>query len=105
MTKQQRVIRVPVYWLIVGVAVMFLSPLLSFLMSVRVAEANAAHTREQQAEAQAASQATNRVVVCAWFAAWLDVYDETPPTTETGRTVRAKTLELYALTGCQPPRK
>jgi hypothetical protein len=105
MTGTQRVVRIPIYWVIVGVAVMFLSPLLSFLMSVRVAEANAAETRAQQAKSEAATAAAGRAVVCAWFAAWLDVYDETPPVSDTGRAVRAKTLELYQITGCQPPRK
>ena len=96
---------IPVYWLIVGMATMILSPLLSIFASVTIAERNAEHTRQQQAQAQAAAQVEARKVVCAWIATNLDVFDETPPTSQAGKNLRTRYLELYQISQCQPPRK
>jgi hypothetical protein len=96
---------VPVYWLVVGMAVMILSPLLSIFASVQIAERNAERSFKEQQRAQAAAQAQSRAVACSFFGASLDVYDETPPISATGRNLREKYVDLYTLTGCQPPRK
>lgn len=106
MTQQlRREVRIPIYWLVFGILVVISSPFFSIITSVNIAEDNARDTAARQAATQATAAAASRVVVCAWFAAWLDLYDEDPPTTERQRKVQVKTLELYQLTGCQPPRK
>jgi hypothetical protein len=96
---------IPVYWLVVGMATMVLSPLLSIFASVTIAENNAEHTRQQQEQAQAQAQVESRKVVCGWIAAYLDTFDETPPTSAAGRNLRARFVELYQISQCQPPRK
>ena len=96
---------IPVYWLIVGMATMVLSPLLSIFASVTIAERNAERTQLRQEQAQAQAQVESRKVVCAWIATNLDVFDETPPTGAAGRNLRVRYLELYRISQCQPPRK
>lgn len=101
----RREIRIPIYWLMVGIAVVFVSPIASVWASVQIAERNAERSFKEQQRAQAAAQVQSRAVACSFFGASLDVYDETPPVSATGRNLRAKYVELYTLTGCQPPRK
>ncbi len=96
-----RTVRVPIYWLFVGAAVMFISPLLSIWASVTIAERNARET--QQAQAAASEKA--RIRTCGTFTALLDVYIETPPSTAAGRGVQEAYLEQYRALGCEPPRK
>lgn len=113
---EQRGVQVPVYWVVVGVVVMFGSPLLSILAAVQIADRNAEHVvaeqrRTREAAEAAASQATEaaarraRRAVCELFALNLDVYDDTPPTTDTGRNLRQAYLNFYQMSGCQPTRK
>lgn len=104
-TPARRYVSIPFYWLIVGIAVAVISPIGSFFASIRVAENNAIQQEKARAAQQVASQAEGRRVACGFFAASLDVTDETPPSTAAGRAQREKYLELYQLTGCQPPRK
>lgn len=94
MTQLRREVNVPIYWLLIGLAVMLVSPVLSIIASVQIVERNTA----RQAEA-------NRIVACQWLGANLDVYDETPPTSETGRNLRKKWLDLYNIARCEPARK
>lgn len=96
---------VPLYVVAVGVATVLLSPLLSILASVRIAESNAERIVAEQKRTEAAATAEARRVACAFFTINLDVYDETPPTTATGRNLRQTYLDFYRLSGCQPPRK
>ncbi len=100
-----RDLRVPVYWLIVGIASMVLSPMLSIFASVTIAEHNAALTQERQTKAQVQAQVESRKVVCSWIATNLDVFDETPPASAAGRSLRDRYLELYRISGCLPERK
>lgn len=94
MTSLRREIRVPIYWLVVGMAVMLVSPILAVAASVHIAE-----NRAERARAESAQRS------CALFSALLDTYDETPPLTPAGRNVRATYLEFYTRNGCEPPRK
>jgi hypothetical protein len=105
MSRPQRVVRVPVYALLVGVAVMVVSPLLSILASVQIAERNAERVIAEQQKTEVAARAEARRVACVFFALNLDVYDQTPPSMPTGRNLRQTYLEFYRLSGCQPPRK
>lgn len=98
-------INMPVYWLWVGMACVFLSPVISIFASVYIAETRADRVRVEQAANDRAAQVATRQVVCGWIGAFLDTYDEAPPTTETGRNLRARFIDLYALSQCQPERK
>lgn len=105
MSRVQRVVRVPLYALIVGVALTVVSPPLSILASVQIAERNAEHVIAEQQKTEATARVEARRVACDFFALNLDVYDQTPPSTATGRNLRKTYLEFYRLSGCQPLRK
>lgn len=105
MSREQRVVRVPLYWIVVGVLCMVVSPLLSILASVQIAESNAERIVAEQRRTEAAARVESRRLTCAFFALNLDVYDETPPSTPVGRNLRQTYLEFYRLSECQPPRK
>jgi hypothetical protein len=96
---------VPFYVVAVGVATVLLSPLLSILASVQIAENNAERIVAEQKRTEAAATAEARRVACVFFALNLDAFDETPPTSATGRNLRQTYLDFYRLSGCQPPRK
>jgi hypothetical protein len=115
-TKLQRVVKVPVYWVIVGVMVMFASPVAALVGSVKINNANTARQLASQQKAQveaeaarvqaeAAAKAEALRITCAFFGSSLDVYIETPPQTPAGKAQQANYLELYTLAGCQPPRR
>lgn len=105
MSREQRVVRVPLYALLVGVLVTVASPLLSILASVQIAERNAARSIAEQRRTEAAARTEARRLTCAFFALNLDVYDETPPATAVGRNLRQTYLDFYRLSECQPARK
>lgn len=96
---------IPVYWIIVGVACMIVSPLLSVLAAVNISENNAQRIIARQEQSKAEAAQTTRQLVCSYFAANLDAYAETPPTTPAGKNLRQTSLDFYTNTGCQPPRK
>jgi predicted GTPase len=106
MTRLQRDVHIPIYWLFVGLAVMVVSPVLSILVSVQMAN----HNREQaeHAASVAAAQAREdaRLKTCDLFTALLDAYVEEPPQTDTGRKVQQTYIEFYNSpeVHCQPPR-
>lgn len=93
------------YLIGIAVATVVLSPVLSIVASVQIAERNSERIVADQKRTEAAATAEARRVACAFFTLNLDVYDETPPTTPTGRNLRQTYLEFYQLSGCQPPRK
>lgn len=111
----RREITIPIYWLVIGLAVMIVSPILSIFASVQIAQNNAekarhaaveADLRAQRAAQLAAAETREeaRLKTCDLFSALLDVYIETPPPTEAGRNVQRTYLEFYKLNRCQPPR-
>jgi hypothetical protein len=104
MTQLRHEVRVPIYWLMVGIAVVFLSPIASIWASVRIAQNNTRRIIAEQQRTQLAAKEEARRVACSFFSASLDAYLETPPTTATGRNLRETYLEFYRLSGCQPPR-
>lgn len=101
---RQRVVAVPVYWLVIGIAVAFFSPLASIFAAVKIAENNAAEQAKRQEQAQALARETGRVLACNLFSSILDTYDETPPTTPAGKNQQKTWLVLYRQSRCQPPR-
>lgn len=100
----RREVNVPIYWLVVGLVVMMVSPILSVIAAVKISANQADHTREEQAQASAATQAESRRVVCGWLSAYLDTFDETPPTSPSGKNLQVKFIDLYRLSQCQPSR-
>ena len=88
-----RLVRMPLWWLLVGIATCVLTPVLSIWASVKIAQNNA---RELAAEYQIRS--------CSLYSAILDEYDENPPTTETGRGLREAYLLQYRQRHCTPER-
>lgn len=99
-----RPVQIPIYWLVVGMAVMIVSPLLSIFASVQIAEGNQRRVIAEQQKAQEAGRAEARVKACELFTALLDQYIETPPPTPIGVGVQSIYLDFYRLNGCQPPR-
>lgn len=104
-TPRQGRVSVPVYWLVVGVVTMLVSPFLSVFAAVRAADANRIRAQKAAAEAQASAREEARLRTCDLFAALLDAYVEEPPETATGRKVQGTYLYFYTANGCQPPRK
>lgn len=104
MTRVVRVIRVPLYTLVVGVAVGLGSPVLSLFAAVSIANNNAAHQLRAQRDSEAAAKQKARKVTCAFFASSLDVYKENPPISPAGKAQAQNYVELYRVSGCQPPR-
>jgi len=106
---------VPAKWLVPAILLVILSPILSVLASVKIAENNAdrqqkraaAEQIEAAAQAQAAANVAReeaRKVTCQLFAAILDGYREEPPSTESGINIQKTWLRLYKLSNCQPVR-
>lgn len=111
----RREITIPIYWLVIGLAVMIVSPILSIFASVDIAQQHAEEARRASVAADERAQRTAqlaaaetreeaRLKTCDLFSALLDVYVETPPLTEAGRNVQRTYLEFYTLNRCQPPR-
>jgi len=100
-----RVVRIPLYWVIVGVFLTVASPILSVMASVNIAERNSEQIILQREKQREAARQEARSITCAFLTASLDAYEETPPVTPTGRNLRQKYVDLYEYTGCQPPRK
>lgn len=82
-----------------------LGPALSIGASVTIAKKNTANMLQEQEKAREAARAESRRLVCAFFSAQLDAYDETPPTTPAGKNLRKTNLEFYLNSGCIPPRE
>jgi heme exporter protein D len=100
----RREIRIPAYWLAVGILIAVVSPIMSVLASRTIAVENASRLIRQQQQEQARQVAVIMATTCSLFRSQLDAYDETPPTTETGRNIRDAWLTEYRLYRCQPPR-
>lgn len=112
----RRPVYLPRYALIVLITLATLGPVGSVYASIAISNHN---TRRLVAEQQAAAREAQRQVeiarqvverqsrdlVCAYFSANLDAYEETPPTTPAGINLRKVNLDFYNATGCKPPRK
>lgn len=100
---------IPVYWVAVAVATVILSPLLSIVASVQIAENSYDKARARQEELDAAAQQRqrdlSRKTACDFFGAYLATFDETPPTTPAGRNLQSKFEDLYLTAECTPVRK
>lgn len=106
--RVRRQINIPIYWLVVGLMIMVASPLGSFYASTQIAKNNARRIVAEQAKARDAAQAEAREearrLTCAFLAASLDVYLETPPISAAGRGLRQTYLDFYRAAECKPLR-
>lgn len=98
-------ITMPRYAVLVLIVLSALGPVGSIWASVRIADTSARElvVEREKAREQAAKEA--KKLVCAYFSANLDAYDEVPPTTPAGKKQRQTNLDFYLESGCQPPRK
>lgn len=87
------------YLLAVGIATVLLSPVLSVVASVQIAERNAERVHVKQAAAQLVATR----LACEQFGRLIDVYGDA--TTPIGREVRGVYVFLYTLIQCSPPRR
>ena len=96
MTQLRREIRVPIYWLLVGLAVMVVSPILSIWVSVQINQ----RTIEQNERARAEAKAESTLAYCRLLGSQVDVYSEA--TSAVGRDAYDTWLTEYRKQGCQP---
>jgi hypothetical protein len=101
----KRPVHLPLYAVVILVLGSTLGPVLSITASVKIAEHNTAVAVARQEQAKAEAREQSRLLVCAFFSAQLDVWDETPPMSAAGKNLRKTNLEFYTASGCQPPRK
>lgn len=95
----------PLYAVIVLVILSTLGPALSISASVKIANNNTARMLVERESAKEVARKESQRLVCAYFSAQLDAYEETPPSTPAGRNLRKTNLEFYTKSGCAPPRK
>lgn len=101
--QSRRVVQVPLYWLVVGIAVMVVSPILSITASAQINKRTIASTIAAAEAAKAEARKDGLVRYCRLIGSQIDVYDEA--TSEVGKNARANWLREYQLSGCQPPKK
>lgn len=99
-----RVVQMPLSLVLAVVLVAFVSPIGSFIASVKIADNNAHKLQAQAQEAEARQAAQGRILACTLFSSILDAYDEAPPTTAAGKKQEKAWHELYTVSQCQPPR-
>jgi hypothetical protein len=97
--KLRREVRVPIYWLVVGLAVMVVSPILSIWVSVKINQ----HTIAQNDAARVAQAQQFQVVYCRLLGSQVDVYSEAE--TDVGRAAYQTWLDEYKRSKCLPIRK
>lgn len=91
-------IRLPVYWLIVGIAVMVVSPVLSIVVSAKINQRTIAEAEAAKKVAQA--EALQRA--CRLIGTQVDVFKEAE--SDVGKQAYAAWLKEYRLSQCQPAR-
>lgn len=103
MTGQQRVVRVPIYWLIVGIVTTLVSPVLSVVASARINANTVQRTIAANEASRQEARAEALVRYCRLLGSQVDVYAEA--TTDVGKEARQVWLAEYQRNGCVPPRK
>lgn len=96
MTPLRREVQVPIYWLLVGLAVMVASPILSIWVSYQINQRTIAEN--EAAKTQARVESTLRY--CRLLGSQVDVYSEA--TSTVGKDAYNTWLTEYRLQGCQP---
>lgn len=101
-----RSVRVSVYWLAVGLAVMVVSPLLSIVASVQIAERGFQRSVAAQRVQDDLARQEQIQRACVLVGSLLAVYQETPPSTPAGRSVQLAYLDYYnQVLHCTPTRR
>lgn len=100
----ERVLYIPVKWLVPAIMVTVLSPIFSVIAAVKIQERNAAEADRKAAAAVAAQREESRKAYCSFFARILAGYEEDPPRSTAGQNVANAWRDLYKLANCQPPR-
>jgi hypothetical protein len=93
-----RLVHIPLWWVIVGVATCVLTPILSIWISVQINQRG----EEQAAKREQAVRAEMTVRYCRLLGAQADVYSEAE--TEVGKQAYATWVQEYRIQGCQPTR-
>jgi hypothetical protein len=93
-------VRLSIYWLVVGMFVMLVSPGLSIYASVLINQHTITRTQEAQAQAEAAARVEGLRVYCRLIGTQVDVYSEA--VTDVGRKAHDTWLEEYRRSGCLP---
>lgn len=91
-------IRVPVYWLLVGIAAMVVSPILSIVISVQINQ----RTLAENEEIKRAAQVEGLERACRLIGAQVEVFDEAE--SPVGEKAYKAWVEEYRLSQCQPPK-
>jgi hypothetical protein len=91
------------YVLVIMVATMVVSPILSIVASVRIAEGRAEQTRREQAAVDLQVKAEGLRFFCDQFGRVADAFD--PSKSPVGRDVLDVYVFLYNLINCVPPKK
>lgn len=99
-TAVRREVGLPVYWLVVGLAVMVGSPVLAIFASVKINERAIERTQATQAAAQAQARVEGLLVYCRMIGTSVDVYSEA--TTQAGKRAYTTWLTEYRRSGCTP---
>lgn len=93
-----RVVQIPAYWLIVGLATVIVSPILSTFVSVQVNKRTIAESEEIKRTAQV----EGRQRACRLIGAQIEVFREAKSVV--GEKALEAWLVEYRLSGCQPPK-
>jgi hypothetical protein len=102
MTTPRREIHVPIYWLIVGLCVMVVSPILSVVASARINEKSTRSAIVAADRAKEEAKSESLVRYCRLIGSQVDVYREA--ITPVGRDAYQTWLSEYRIQGCSPPR-
>lgn len=94
----RREVHIPIYWLVVGLMVMVVSPIVSIVVSVQKAQ----NTFDEAQRAQARARVEAVAVYCRLIGVQVDVYSEA--TTPVGKRAYVTWLDEYRRSGCQPGR-
>lgn len=85
---------IPIYWLLVGVLCMVVSPILALIISVRIADS---HARERDDEL--------RIWPCELYGSILNAYVDNPPANDLQRKVVQAYQDQYDVRKCAPTRE
>lgn len=97
-----RLVHIPIWWVIVGVASCVLTPILSILVSVQIADRNRIQQEQQAAKVAAELRAEGVERYCRLFGSQVDVYSDA--TSPVGIEAHRAWLTEYKKMGCKPPK-
>lgn len=102
MTAPRREIHVPVYWLLVGIAVMIVSPIFSVVASAQINQQATRRAIVAADQVKEEAKAESLVRYCRLLGSQVDVYREA--ITPVGKDAYRTWLSEYRVQGCKPER-